>query len=70
MKFGPNYAKQLRKCQGRLEDTWFMDETVIVAVQGNAVVSGVLLTKTITSSTFWFRSAKTNKPRSVSSVRY
>ena len=69
MKFGPNYANQLRKRQGRLGDTWFMDEAVIVTVQGNAVISGVLLTKTITSSTFWFRSVKTNKPRSVSSVR-
>ena len=34
MKFGPNYANQLRKRQGRLRDTWFMDEAVIVAVQG------------------------------------
>ncbi len=69
MKFGPNYANQLRKRQERLGDTWFMDEAVIVTVQGNAVISGVLLTKTITSSTFWFRSVKTNKPRSVSAVR-
>ena len=30
---------------------------------------GVLWTKTITSSTFWFRNVKTNKPRSVSSVK-
>ena len=34
MKFGPNYANQLRKHQGRLRDTWLMDEAVIVTVQG------------------------------------
>ncbi len=34
MKFGPNYANQLRKRQGRLGDTWLMDEVVIVTVQG------------------------------------
>ncbi len=34
MKFGPDYANQLRKHQGRLGDTWFMDEAVIVTVQG------------------------------------
>jgi len=34
MKFGPNYANQLRKRQGRLGDTWLMDEAVIVTVQG------------------------------------
>jgi putative transposase len=34
MKLGPNYANQLRKCQGRLGDLWFMDEAVIVTVQG------------------------------------
>ena len=34
MKFGPSYANQLRKRQGRLGDTWFMDEAAIVTVQG------------------------------------
>lgn len=36
MKFGPNYVNQLRKRQGRLRDTWLMDEAVIVTVQGGA----------------------------------
>ena len=34
MKFGPTYANQLRKRQGRLGDTCFMDEAMIVTVQG------------------------------------
>ena len=29
LKFGLNYAKKLRKRQGRLEDTWYMDEVFI-----------------------------------------
>jgi len=34
MKFGANYANQLRKREGRLGDTWFMDEAMITTVQG------------------------------------
>ncbi len=34
LKFGPRYAKQLRKRQGRLGDTWYMDELTIITVQG------------------------------------
>jgi putative transposase len=34
LKFGPHYAKQLRKRQGRLGDTWHMDELTIITVQG------------------------------------
>jgi putative transposase len=34
-KFGPDYANKLRKRQGRLGDTWFMDELVIVMIQGD-----------------------------------
>ncbi len=33
LKFGPEYAKKLRKRQGRLGDTWFMDE-VFVKING------------------------------------
>ncbi len=33
-KFGPDYANKLRKRQGRLGDTWFLDEAVIVTVRG------------------------------------
>ena len=33
-KFGPAYARTLRKRQGRLGDTWLMDEVVVVTVQG------------------------------------
>ena len=33
LKFGPEYAGKLRKRQGRLGDTWFMDE-VFVTING------------------------------------
>ena len=32
-KFGPDYARQLRRRQGRLGDTWFLDE-VFVTIHG------------------------------------
>jgi len=32
-KFGPDYARKLKKCQGRLGDTWHIDE-VFVTIQG------------------------------------
>jgi len=34
MKFGPKYAKRLKRRQGRLGDTWFLDE-VFVAINGD-----------------------------------
>ena len=33
-KFGPAYANKLLEHQGRLGDTWFMDESMIIMVQG------------------------------------
>jgi putative transposase len=32
-KFGPDYARRLRRLRGRLGDTWFLDE-VFVTIQG------------------------------------
>ncbi len=32
-KFGPDYARKLKKRQGRLGDTWHLDE-VFVSIQG------------------------------------
>ena len=32
-KFGPDYARKLRRWRGRLGDTWFLDE-VFVAIRG------------------------------------
>ena len=32
-KFGPDYARRLKRRQGRLGDTWFLDE-VFVAING------------------------------------
>ena len=35
-KFGPDYARQLKRRQGRLGDTWFLDEVfVTINVNGN-----------------------------------
>ena len=34
LKFGPHYAKQLRKRQRRLGDTWYMDELTFITVRG------------------------------------
>ena len=33
VKFGPDYARRLRRRQGRLGDTWFLDE-VFVTING------------------------------------
>jgi putative transposase len=34
MKFGPHYARQIRRRNGQLGDTWYMDEMTITTVQG------------------------------------
>ncbi len=33
LKFGPKYARKLRKRQGRLGDSWFLDE-VFITING------------------------------------
>ncbi len=33
-KFGPAYARSIKKCRGSLGDTWYMDEVYIVTVRG------------------------------------
>jgi putative transposase len=33
-KFGPAYARKIKKCRGTLGDTWHMDEVYIVTVRG------------------------------------
>ncbi len=33
-KFGPVYARAIKKQRGSLDDTWFMDEVYIVTVRG------------------------------------
>jgi putative transposase len=33
-KFGPDYARKLKKRQGRLGDTWYLDE-VFITIQGD-----------------------------------
>ena len=53
-KFGPDYARQLKRRQGRLGDTWFLDE-VFVTINGQrqylwrAVVSRVSFNLTVPS---------------------
>jgi putative transposase len=33
LKFGPRYARSLKRCQGRLGDTWHLDE-LFVSIRG------------------------------------
>ena len=51
-KFGPAYARKLKKQQGRLGDTWHIDE-VFVTIQGNGSICGMPWTKTAMSLIFW-----------------
>ncbi len=46
-KFGPEYARRLKRRQGRLGDTWHLDE-LFVNTQGRNTISGVLSTRTAT----------------------
>ena len=45
-KFGPDYARQLKRRQGRLGDTWFLDE-VFVTITVSASISGARWIKTV-----------------------
>ena len=40
-KFGPEYARRLKRRQGRLGDTWHLDE-LVVNIRGTNTISGVL----------------------------
>ena len=33
LTFGPTYARTIRRCRGRLGDTWYLDE-VVATIQG------------------------------------
>ncbi len=50
LTFGPTCARTLRRRQGRLGDTWYLDE-LFVKIQGSADISGEPWTRTVTSST-------------------
>ena len=39
-KFGPDYARRLKKKQGRLGDTWYLDE-LFVRINGRQPIFGV-----------------------------
>ncbi len=49
IKFGPEYARGLKRRQGRLGDTWHLDEVFVTIHSGN--ISGVSSNKMATSST-------------------
>ncbi len=44
-KFGPEYAQNLKRRQGRLGDVWHLDE-VFVKIRGEATICGGPWTKT------------------------
>ena len=46
-KFGPDYARRLKKKQGRLGDTWYLDE-LFVRIKDASNISGVPSTRTVT----------------------
>jgi len=47
LKFGPKYARTLKRHQGRLGDTWHLDE-LFVTIQGQRQYLCVPLTRTAT----------------------
>src|SRR5260221_11212264 len=53
LKFGPDYARKLKRRQGRLGDIWHLDEASFESMVNNSI-SGVPWIKTVTSSTSWF----------------
>jgi transposase-like protein len=60
-KFGPDYARKLKRRQGRLGDMWYLDE-VFISTANNSIC-GVRWIKTVTSSTSWFSRAVISAPR-------
>ena len=53
LKFGQAFARKLRHRQGRLGDTWYMDE-VFVSLEASGTICGVQWIKTVTYFIFSF----------------
>lgn len=66
-KFGPSYARAVKRMQGVLGDTWFLDE-VLSRFRADASICGELWIRMAILSTSLFRSGETDKQLSVSSV--
>ncbi len=67
-KFGPAYARKLKKRQGRLGDTWHIDE-VFVTIQGQASICGVPSIKTAIALIFSCNTVAISvRPNGVSAV--
>jgi transposase-like protein len=66
LKFGAEYARRLRRREGRCGDTWYIDE-VFCKINGRQAICGARLTRTAKYSIFWYSSGATPKPRSASS---
>ena len=47
-KFGPDYARRLKRRQGRLGDTWFLDEVFVARSTVSDSICGAPWTKTVT----------------------
>ena len=69
LKFGPAYAKQLRRRRSSLQDVWHLDEVVISIADGSTGF-GVPLIKMATFSMRLFRTDATPRPRSDCSSGY
>ena len=57
-KFGPAFARNLRRLRPRPSGTWHLDEMVI-SIQGHRFTSGVRSTARARCWTCWFRDAAT-----------
>ncbi len=68
-KFGPAYARKFKNRQGRLGDTWYIDE-VFVTIQGQRQYLGVQWIKTAIPLIFWCNADAIHKRRCASSVAY
>ncbi len=68
-KFGPDYARKLKKRQGRLGDIWHIDE-VFVPFKGNGTICGGPWTKTAIPLIFAYSAIITSKRRNASFAAY
>ena len=66
-KFGGEYARRLKRREGRLGDFWYLDE-MFVKIQGRQMYLWRAVIKTAMSSIFWCSRGGTVGRRSASSV--
>jgi len=64
LKFGPGFARRLRRSRPRPSDRWHLDEMVVrIAGKADGTCGAPLITRA-KFSTCWFSAAATSAPRS------